>query len=102
MDVLKRLKSLQKEYGWSDYRTAKEAGLASSTISNIYKRNTLPNVITLEAICKGFGITLSQFFSENDTKVIELTPETEKLFHKWLDLSDDKKSIVIQLMDALK
>lgn len=26
MDVLKRLKKLQSEYGWSDYRIAKKAG----------------------------------------------------------------------------
>lgn len=62
MDVLKRLKKLQSEYGWSDYRIAKKAGLSQGTVSNIYKRNTIPNLFTLEAICKAFGMTLSQFF----------------------------------------
>ena len=52
MDVLKRLRDLQNEYGWSDYRIAKEAGLSQGTVSNCYKRNTVPNIYTLEAICK--------------------------------------------------
>lgn len=64
MNVLNRLRELQNERGWTDYETAKRAGLSHSTISNIYKRNTIPNIFTLEAICKGFGITLSQFFGK--------------------------------------
>ncbi|MCC8168971.1 MAG: helix-turn-helix transcriptional regulator [Oscillospiraceae bacterium] len=62
MDIIGKLKKLQSEYGWSDYRIAKESGLSSETVSNIYKRNTIPNFYTLNAICNGFGITLAQFF----------------------------------------
>ena len=103
MDVLTRLRGLQNEYGWSDYRTAKEAGLSRGTISNIYRRNTIPNIITLKAICNGFGITLSQFFDyDNDCDTIKLTPELKELFHDWTNLSDDNKILVRQLIQALK
>ena len=61
MDVLERLRKLLQERGWSEYRLAQVSGLNESTISNIYRRNTLPTIPTLEAICKAFGITLSQF-----------------------------------------
>ena len=66
MDVLDRLRKLQSDFGWSDYRIAKEAGLSPGTVSNVYKRNNIPNITTLEAICKAFNISLSQFFSDND------------------------------------
>lgn len=36
------------------YRLAQISGLKQSTISNIMKRGTLPNLITLEKICIGF------------------------------------------------
>ncbi len=98
MDVLKRLRELQKEYGWSDYRIAKEAGLSQGTVSNCYKRNTIPNIYTLEAICNGFGITLAQFFAEND--LVELTPELKELFTNWSKLTEEKKNILMQMIKS--
>lgn len=96
MDVLERLKKLQNEYGWSDYRIAKESGLSQGTVSNCYKRNTIPSIYTLEAICKGFGITLSQFFAENN--LVELTPELLELFTNWSKLSEEKKKVLMQVI----
>ena len=98
VDVLKRLRDLQNEYGWSDYRIAKEAGLSQGTVSNCYKRNTVPNIYTLEAICKGFGITLAQFFAEGE--LVELTPEMKELFKNWTKLSEEKKNILMQMIKA--
>lgn len=98
MDVLDRLRRLQAEYGWSDYRIAKEAGLAQGTVSNLYKRNTIPNIFTLEAICKGFGLTLSQFFADNN--IIELTPELKELFDNWVKLPKQKRELLMQVIKA--
>ena len=78
MDVLKRLDDLMKERGWSDYRLAQNSKLSSSTIANIRSRNTVPSVVTLESICNAFGITLSQFFADNQT-MVHLTPEQKDI-----------------------
>lgn len=61
MDVHQRLRRILEERGWTEYKLAKNSGLSESTISNIFKRNTIPSLTTLEAICNGLGITLSQF-----------------------------------------
>lgn len=63
MDTHERLRQLLNERGWTEYRLAKNCGLSESTIANIYRRNTVPSLATLEAICKGFGITMAQFFA---------------------------------------
>ena len=47
---------------WTEYRPSKECGLSESAIANIFRRNILPSISTFEAICAGFGITVSQFF----------------------------------------
>mgnify|MGYP002383622769 CR=1 FL=1 len=65
MDIQKRIKDLMEERGWTDYRLAMESGLSHSTVSNMFKRNNAPTIPTLEAICKAFGITLSQFTYTN-------------------------------------
>ena len=72
MDTHERLRQLLQDRGWTEYRLSKECGLAQATIGNIFRRNTVPSIATLEAICAGFGITMSQFFAEGE--MVELTP----------------------------
>ena len=52
MDTNGKLRQLLSDIGWSEYRLAKNSGLSESTIANIYRRNTVPSITTLEAICK--------------------------------------------------
>ena len=98
MDTHKRLRQLLDERGWTEYRLSKHCGLSESTLANIFRRNTTPSIATLEAICKGFGITLSQFFAEND--MVELTPELEDLFNKWVTLTPEQKTAVHSMITA--
>lgn len=98
MDVHERLMELLDERGWSEYRLARESGLSDSTIHNIYKRNTSPSIPTLETICKGFGITLSQFFAEGE--MVEMTPELKALFEGWRPLTPQQKKAVLTVVEA--
>jgi len=88
------------ERDWTEYRLAKEADLSQSTIANLFKRNNTPSIPTLEAICRGFGITLSQFFSEGN--FVELTDEQKELFDKWVTLTGEQKSLLLELVKNLK
>ena len=99
MDTHERLRQLLAERGWSVYRLAVNCGLSESTLANIFKRNTVPSVATLEAICNGFGITLSQFFAENE--MVELTPELKELFDNWVNLTTEQKSAIKQLLKSI-
>ncbi len=96
MDIRKRLLELQKQHGWSDYKIAKEAGLSSNTVSNIYRRGNTPSLATLNSLCKAFGITMAQFFAEDD--LVELTPELKKLFDKWTVLTPEQKTALWQII----
>ncbi len=99
MDTNERLRQLLKERGWTEYRLSKKCGLSESTIGNIFKRNTVPSIPTLEVICKCFGITLSQFFAEGD--MVELTPELKELFENWVNLTAEQKQAVNQMLATL-
>ncbi|MBR7132675.1 MAG: helix-turn-helix transcriptional regulator [Clostridia bacterium] len=99
MDIHKRLCQLLDERGWSEYKLAKECGLSESTLANIFRRNTLPTVGTLEAICSGFGITLSHFFADGD--MVEMTPELKMLFENWVTLTAEQKNVILQMMKTL-
>ena len=98
MDAHQRLRQLLAERGWTEYRLAKNSGLSESTLANIFRRNTVPSIATLETICKGFGITLSQFFADDD--MVELTPELKQLFDRWVTLTPEQKSAVYTMIAA--
>ena len=100
MDVNGRIRELLNERNWTEYKLAKESGLSQSTISNIFKRNTVPSISTLELICKGFGISLSQFFSEGN--MVELSEEQRDFFINWTSLTMREKTIISELVEALK
>ena len=96
MDATERMKFLMEQRGWSAYRLSKKCGLSENTIATILKRNSLPSISTLEAICKGFGITMSEFFAEGD--LIEVSPDTKQLIDYWAGLSVEQKSSVLELV----
>lgn len=99
MDTHERLRQLLNERGWSEYKLAKRCGLSESTVANIFRRNTVPSIATLETICSGFGITMSQFFAEGD--MIEITPELKELFENWVNLTPEQKKAANQMLKAI-
>lgn len=99
MDTHERLRQLLNERGWSEYKLAKRCGLSESTVANIFRRNTVPSIATLETICSGFGITMSQFFAERD--MIEITPELKELFENWVNLTPEQKKAANQMLKAM-
>lgn len=99
MDTHARLRQILKERGWTEYKLSKECGLSQSTIGNIFRRNTVPSIATLETICGGFGITMSQFFAENE--VVEMSPELKELFDNWIFQTPEVKASVLQLLKSI-
>ncbi len=99
MDTHSKLRQLMSERGWTAYRLAKESGLSESTLANIFKRNTVPSISTLEAVCAAFGISLAQFFAEQD--LVELTPELKELFDNWVSLTPEQKQAALQMLRAM-
>lgn len=90
-DVVKRIRDICGEYSWTYYRLAKESGITYSTLNAMMKKGTIPSVPTLEKICGGFGISLSQFFSEDDT-VAALTEGEKQYLMNWNDLTEENKA----------
>ncbi len=100
MDIHEKLQRLLAERGWTRSQVARWAGVSDAAIANIFRRNTVPSITTLEAICRGYGITLSQFFAEGE--MVELTPELKELFESWAALTPAQKAAAQQMIHAMK
>lgn len=98
MDVLKRINQLRLERNWSVYRLSVKSGIPQSTLTNMFNRETLPSITTLELICDAFGISLAEFFSDNSSQPVSLPDEAEFL-KMYRDLPDNMKKAVWAIMN---
>lgn len=98
--VAERTAELCRQQHITMYRLAQLAGVKQSTISNIVKQKTLPSLITLEKICSGLDITLSQFFQENDD-CHALTEDQKQLVEIWVSLTKDNKNLIRTIMQGM-
>ncbi len=92
MDVLEKIDRLRLERGWSVNNLAMEAMLTQSTLNNLYSRHAEPKLSTLRAICSAFGITLAEFFSE------EQETEDGELVRRVRALSAEQKHGLLLLL----
>ncbi len=76
MDILSKIRVLQGERNWTDYKLALEADLPQATLATMFQRGTPPKVDTLQCICNAFGLTLAQFFLEDES--VEVLSESER------------------------
>ncbi len=99
MDIIERIKELRDARGWSTNQLALEAELTQSTVSTVLtKTNSLPSLETLIRLCNAFGITLAQFFMEEEQS--ELVSAQEKiLIEEYRKLSEKKKKAVLALLE---
>lgn len=101
MDVLKRIVDLREERHWTEYRLAEEAEMTQSTISAWFRKNNLPSIPSLERLCEAFGITLSQFFLEEDEQVSFLTEKQLELIHHAAKLDEAQFEALLTFLKTL-
>lgn len=99
--IIERIEELCEKRQMSRYRLSQKTGLAQSSISNLLNRKSVPTIPTLEKICEGLGITLSQFFA-GDGDIPNLTGEQKELLASWDDLTDEEKSLVEAYIQGIR
>ena len=95
-DILAEITRLRLNRNWSEYQLAQHSGISQSTISTWYRKNQVPTIQTLEKVCLGFGITLSQFLA-NDDDAVSLTESQKELLDCWAALTETQRALFMQL-----
>lgn len=97
MNVIERIRQLKNDRGWTDYRLASEAMIPQSTLASIYERNTPPKLDILESLCHAFGITLAQFFQEDEQTEI-VSEDERRILECYRTLPEKKKRALLDLL----
>lgn len=70
--VKNRILQLCEEKHLTIHKLALLSGVSPSSIKNIlYGKSINPGIVTLKKLCDGFGITLTEFFSNEEIKNLE-------------------------------
>ena len=99
INVLDRITHYRVQKGWTEYQLAIESGLTQSTISSWYRKQLVPSIPSLEKICAAFGITLAQFFSEEEN-TFSLTPVQQHLIEASVSLTEAQMTALIDFLNA--
>ena len=94
-DILGRIDRERLSRGWTEYTLAENSGLSQSTLSTWRRRNLQPSVASIERICGGLGISLSQFFLEEDDISAE---EQCEILTLWYRLSPAKRAALKKML----
>lgn len=101
MNVLERITELRKERHWTEYQLAEKSGLTQSTISSWYRKNMLPSIPSLAKICEAFGISMSQFFLDDDTQTVLLNDRQKKLLAVATKLDIEQYNALMHFLETL-
>lgn len=101
MDILKKITDMRLEKGWTEYELAERSELTQSTISSWYRKNLIPSILSLERICGAFGITLSQFFQDDETFSKNITKEQMEILNRWNRLTKDQRKKLADFLDSI-
>jgi len=102
-EVLQRIRELLKLNRWSIYKLAKESGIPYSSLNNCFLRNTCPTIPTLEKLCAGLNISLSDFFNykENPLRDTSLSEDEQNLLSVYRKLSIKDKGLLNAYLEGL-
>ena len=100
MNVSERLKYYMERRGMTIYALAKASGLPWQTVKNLVNQMNNPTVATVEMLCRGLGITMSQFFSDEE-EMISLTAEQKELLEQWNVITEDEKKVFVDLLNLM-
>jgi transcriptional regulator with XRE-family HTH domain len=98
MNINKKIENLRFQRGWSMYELAQEAGITQSTLTSTINRGTPHKIETLQNICDAFGISLAQFFIEDENLEV-IRKDEKKLLSLYRNLSEEKQIALLKLLD---
>lgn len=98
--IIDRIIQLCEKKNISRYKLSQKSGIAQSSLSTMLNHKTMPSISTLLKICKGFEITLGEFFADDDN-IPELNMEQKDLLKDWNKLTDHQKEVAFAFIQGM-
>ena len=96
MELGKKLKYFRESKKMSLYRLALEADISQGHLSDLENGKNQPTIATLKRLLIPLGITLAEFFNE-DNEISVLTDKEKELVALFRTMPDDRAEVFMQL-----
>lgn len=96
MELGEKLKHFRESKKMSIYRLSQEADVSQGHISDLENGRNQPTIDTLKRLLAPMGITLAEFFNE-DNEISILTEKEKELVALFRTMPDDRAEVYIQL-----
>ncbi len=100
MELGEKLKYFRESKKMSIYRLALEADISQGHLSDLENGRSQPTISTLKRLLVPLGITLAEFFNE-DNEVSILTEKEKELVALYRTMPNDRAEVFIQLGNFL-
>lgn len=99
-----RILQLCEKHNINRYALAKKAGISHTALTDAVNKKHQPTIVTLEKICNGFGITLSEFFfrDEDVDHATWLPNEQKEILKLWESLTAQQQDFARFTMENLR
>lgn len=87
--------------GWTVYRLAQESEVPYATLAPICNGKASPSYPTLISICKGFGLTPSEFFRAYESPTEAKDRETTELLRYWAAMDANERKGLIGFLKSI-
>lgn len=97
MDIGKRIAYFRKQKGYSVNKLANLSGVSQSYLRDIELDNKNPTVAFLTIICNALGISLQDFFNDDNNISITNNPLLQRIYK----LNPEQQEALIKFLDTL-
>ncbi len=94
-----RITALRLAKGLSEYGLSREIGKCFNYINKVSSGHITPKIDTLNTICEYFGLTLSEFFQEDEPA---LSPTAAKITSLLPELSEEELRSLLVIIESMK
>lgn len=96
MELGEKLKYFRESKKMSIYRLALEADISQGHLSDLENGRSQPTISTLKRLLVPLGITLAEFFNE-DNEISVLTDKEKELVALYRTMPNDRAEVFMQL-----
>lgn len=103
--TLVKIQELLDQRSWSLYKLAKESGIPYSSLNSLFQKNNQPTISTLEKLCDGFHITMSEFFADNTPfrkDTYDITKEELEIIDRIRSLNKRDHRLITDFLNLLE
>jgi len=99
MDIGQRLKQIRTSKGLQGIQLAEKVGITNVYLSYLESGTKIPSIETLQKICDALGITLAEFFMDEN---VNLPPEYQELLENVKVLSPKQLELLNEFLKTLR